>query len=81
MVKNVINGVTFVKIGHYWLKWSKLGNFGLFLGAKMTSYVKIWGNWSNICFSKSFEKLLSKTMTSIESSMIFRLLNITFGSK
>ena len=47
----------------------------------MTSYVKIWGNWSNNGFPKSFEKLMSKTMASIESPKIFRPLNITFGSK
>ena len=26
--KNVIKGVNLVKIGHFWWKWSKLGNFG-----------------------------------------------------
>ena len=28
LVKNVINGVIFVKIGHFWGKWSKLAYFG-----------------------------------------------------
>ena len=28
LVKNVINGVNLVKIGHFWSKWSKLGHFG-----------------------------------------------------
>ena len=26
--KNVINGVNFVKISHFWLKWSKFAHFG-----------------------------------------------------
>ena len=28
LVKNVINGLNLVKIGHFWLKWSNLGYFG-----------------------------------------------------
>ena len=28
VVKNVINGVNLVKIGHSWWNWSKLGHFG-----------------------------------------------------
>ena len=28
LVKNVINDVNLVKIGHFWSKWSKLGHFG-----------------------------------------------------
>ena len=28
IVKNVINGVNLVKIGHFWSKWLKLGHFG-----------------------------------------------------
>ena len=39
--KNVINGGNLVKIGHFWLKLPKWGHFG----AKMTSYVEIWGKW------------------------------------
>ena len=27
LVKNIINGVNLVKIGHFWRKWSKLGHF------------------------------------------------------
>ena len=28
--KNVINGFNLVKLGHFWWKWSKSGNFGIF---------------------------------------------------
>ena len=28
MVKNIINVVNLVKIGHFWRKWSDLGQFG-----------------------------------------------------
>ena len=28
LAKNVINGVNLVKIGHFWAKWSKFGDFG-----------------------------------------------------
>ena len=38
LVKNVINGVNLVKIGHFWWKYSKLGHFG----DKMTPKVEIW---------------------------------------
>ena len=50
LVKTFFNGVNLVKLVHFWWKWSKLGHFG----AKMTSYVEIWGKWWNNFHPKSF---------------------------
>ena len=50
VVKNVLNVVSLVKIGHF---WENVKNC-VILGAKMTSYVKILGKWSNNLFTKSF---------------------------
>ena len=49
VVKNVINGVNFVKINHF-SENSRNGQFG----AKITLSVKIRENWSNNFFTKSF---------------------------
>ena len=52
LVKYVINAENLVKIGHFFVKMVKIGSFWHILGAKMTSYVKIWGKWLNNVFQK-----------------------------
>ena len=61
LVKNVINGVNLVKIGHFSVKMVKIGSFWPILGANMTSYVKILGKWSKNFFTKKIEKLFHYT--------------------
>ena len=48
--QKVINGVNLAKIGHF----GENGQIWVILWAKMRSYVKNWGNLSNIFFPKSF---------------------------
>ena len=43
LVENVVDGDNLVKIGHFGENYQNSD----ILGAKMTSYVKIWGKWSN----------------------------------
>ena len=42
VVKNAINWVNLVKIGHFWWKWSKLGHFGIIWGLKCHHMTKFW---------------------------------------
>ena len=51
LLKNIINGVNLVKIGIF----GENGQNWVILGAKMTSYVKIWGKWSNNFFIKVYK--------------------------
>ena len=53
LVKNVINGVNLVKIGHF----CENGQNWVILGGKMTSEIKIWGWDENITFLKLSQKL------------------------
>ena len=61
--KNYFYQVYGKKCGQTCQIWSKYVIFGencqngVILGAKMTSYVKIFGKWSNKFFPKGFEKL------------------------
>ena len=48
--------VKFVKIGNFLEKMVKIESFG----GKMTSYVKIWGKWSNNFFSKISKNYFSQ---------------------
>ena len=58
LVKNVINGVNLVRICHF----GENGQNWVILWAKMRSYVKIWGKWSNNYFPKSFKKLFQLSL-------------------
>ena len=54
LVKNVINEINLDKIGHF----GENGQNWVILGVKMTSYIKIWGKWSNN-FPSKFLKIFS----------------------
>ena len=52
LVKNVINWVDLVKIGHIWRKWSKLSHFGIIWGSKCLYMSKFWESGPIIFFLK-----------------------------
>ena len=61
VVKNVLNVVSLVKIGHF---WENVKNC-VILGAKMTSYVKVLGKGSNTFSLKVSKNYLSQVFAHI----------------